>query len=116
MKVQTFNNRFLNFCDNSDVPESIFGENFRTEIREINKHEIIVKIAEMLGPSPDELSKAEEIFDRMKFIIADYILHHEYNPVQDVNTDLLLWLDSKIEPAKSKKLNKFFSKFFCGLE
>lgn len=89
----------------------IFGDNYRKELREMNKHDIIAKIAEMLGPSPCELGKAEMIFNQVKYIIANYIIHHEYNSPKGVSTDLLAWLDSQTYPDKSKKLSKFISKF-----
>ncbi|MBN2403060.1 MAG: hypothetical protein JXN64_11760 [Spirochaetes bacterium] len=97
--------------ENVFLCKCIFGDNYRKELMEMNKHDIIVKIAEMLGPSPCELTKAEMIFNQVKYIIANYIIHHEYNSPKGVSTDLLAWLDSQTYPDKSKKLNKFISKF-----
>ncbi len=108
----THNNNYADLSDNIPLCNCIFGEKYRSELKEINKHEIIVKIAEMLGPSPCELSKAEVIFDRVKYVIANYIIHHEYDPTKGVSADLLLWLDSQTDPNKSKRLNKFISRFF----
>ena len=97
--------------ENVYLSNCIFGDHYSREIKEINKHEIIVRIAEMLGPSPCELGKAEKIFNQMKYNIANYIIHHEYNSSKGVSTELLTWLDSQSNPDKSRKLNKFISKF-----
>jgi hypothetical protein len=101
----------LDHDENVYLCECIFGDRYRKELMEMNKHDIIVKIAEMLGPSPCELGKAEMIFNQLKYIIANYIIHHEYNSPKGVSTDLLAWLDSQTNPDKSKRLNKFISKF-----
>ncbi len=100
------------------LPESIclcnplYSEECMNELREINKHEIIIKICEILGPCPTNLCKAEEIFENMKFDVANYVVHHEFNSAKGVNTELLLWLDSKTNPRTIKKLNSFFKKYF----
>ncbi|MFH0976656.1 MAG: hypothetical protein V1874_12810 [Spirochaetota bacterium] len=101
----------FNSEENIYLRNCIFGENYRKELKEINEHEIIVRLAEMLGSSPCELGKAEEIFNRIKYAVANYIIHHEYNSPKGVSADLLAWLDSHTNPDKSKRLNKFFSKF-----
>ncbi len=106
------NSGYLNPDENIYLCDCIFGDNYRKELKEINKHEIIVKIAQMLGSSPCELNKAEKIFDRMKYVIANYIIHHEYDSPKGVSADLLTWLDSQTNPNKSRKLYKFISKFF----
>ncbi|MBN2039847.1 MAG: hypothetical protein JW864_07400 [Spirochaetes bacterium] len=97
--------------ENVSLDNCIFGDEYRGELKEINKHEIIVKIAEMLGSTPYELGKAERIFNRMKYLIANYIINHEYNSCKGISTDLLLWLDSQSDSANSRKLNKFISRY-----
>ncbi len=111
LKSEKYINKYPDSDENIYLCNCIFGDNYRKELKEINKHEIIVKIAEMLGSSPCELGKAEKIFNRMKYIIADYIIHHEYNSSRGISMNLLAWLDSQADPDKSKKLSKFISKF-----
>jgi hypothetical protein len=99
------------------LPENIclcnplYSEECRKELKEINKHELIIKICEILGPCPTNLCKAEEIFDSMKYDIANYVVHHEYVSDKGINTELLLWLDSKTNPRVIKRLNSFFKKY-----
>jgi len=95
----------VNFCD------SIFGTSCQDELKEINKHEIIVKICEKLGPNPANFSIAEDIFENIKFEIARFVLHHEYGKENGIRSQLLYWLDSKINPDKQEKLANFINKY-----
>src|SRR3990172_4180656 len=97
--------------DDVFLANAIFGEKYCTELREIDKHEIIVKICEILGPDPSNLHLAEEIVDVMKFDIARYVIHHEYCTRNSVRSQLLLWLDSKINPDNAEKLSNFMDKY-----
>ncbi|MGQ9844202.1 MAG: hypothetical protein ACUVRK_11660 [Spirochaetota bacterium] len=105
------NGWYLSPSDNICLAKCIFDEPYREEIKEINKHEIIVKIADWIGPEPSNLYTAEEIFENLKFEIANFVIHHEYNCRHGVNADLLLWLDGKVNPGKLKKLNSFIDKY-----
>lgn len=91
---------------------SILNEEQGQEIKEMNKHEIIVKIAEMLGPSPNNLCLAEEIFNQVRYELANYVLHHEYKSKSGIHSDLIMWLDEKTNPGNMKKLHDFFNNFF----
>ncbi len=99
------------------LPESmclcnqLFTEKCRNELKELHKHELIIKICEVIGPCASNLSKAEEILEGMKFEIANYVIHHEYAPPGGIKTDLLLWLDEKTNPRTVKKLNNFCKKY-----
>ncbi|MBN1496203.1 MAG: hypothetical protein JXA07_05500 [Spirochaetes bacterium] len=97
--------------DDVNLANSIFGERCCDELKEIDKHEIIVNICEILGPNPSNLHLAEEIMDRMRFDMARYVIHHEYCRCNSVRSQLLLWLDSKINPAHAKKLSSFMNKY-----
>ncbi len=90
---------------------SILGENYAEELRAIDKHEIIVKIAEIIGECPSNLQKAEVIFELMKYSIANYIVHHEYSSTRGVDADFLLWLDGKSNPHFALQVSEFFSKY-----
>ncbi len=100
------------WSENICLCNSMFTDECRNELKEINKHDIIISICEILGPCPSNICKAEEIFEKIKFSIANFIIHHEYNPPQGVSLDLLYWLDSKTNPAKLKKLDSFIKKYF----
>lgn len=90
---------------------SILGENYAEELREIDKHEIIIKIAEIIGECPSNIQKAEDIFELMKYSIANYIVHHEYSSTKGVDADFLLWLDGKSNPQFALQVSEFFSKY-----
>ena len=92
---------------------SILGNSHREELREINKHNIIVEIAEILGTCPTNIKKSEEIFEKIRYSMAKYILHHEYGAGKGLCPDLLLWLDSKESPSSVNELKDFIAKF-CG--
>jgi hypothetical protein len=91
--------------------DSVFGSRCLNELREIDKHDIIVKISELIGPNPSNLSIAEKIFDSIKFDITRFVLHHEYCRENSVRRRLLIWLDSKVYPAEEATLASFMSKY-----
>ena len=65
----------------------------------------------MLGPYAQNLNLAEQIFEKIKYDMANYIVHHEYNSLNGVSTDLVLWLDSRVNPQNVRKLNRFIKKY-----
>ncbi len=93
------------------LSESIFSDICCDEFKEIDKHDIIIKISEILGTDPNDLHKAEEVFEHLKFHIARYVLHHEYSKESAIRSRLLLWLDSKTNPGKVKALSNFMDKY-----
>lgn len=90
----------------------ILGEDCRKEFAEMDKHEIISKICEHLGSGPENFNHAESIFENLRFEIAKYVIHHEFSIQRGIKPDLLLWLDSKTNPAKAEMLERFMMKFF----
>ncbi|MFC1669280.1 hypothetical protein ACFL20_02740 [Spirochaetota bacterium] len=90
---------------------SVFDKICKDELLEIEKHEILAKICEIIGPSPANFCKAEDIFDRLKYEITRYVLHNEYCQESGIRSKLVLWLDSKVNPEKAEKLSSFMSKF-----
>jgi hypothetical protein len=97
--------------DNVNLKNSLFGETWCNELKEIDKHEVIARISEILGSCPSNLHLAEKIFDTIKFDLTRYVIHHEFCRCNSVRSDLLLWLDSRTNPAKAKKLSKFMNKY-----
>jgi hypothetical protein len=82
------------------------------ELREIDRHEIIVRICEIIGPCPSNLSRAEEIFDKLRYDVANFVLHHDYDSSRGVSADLLLWLDSRVNPHYVRKFRELMGRFF----
>ena len=101
----------LNKADNVVFSESPVYETLSTELKEEQKHELICRISEILGPSPSNISMAEKIFDCFRFDFAQYILHHEYNSPRGISADLLLWLETRVDPCKAESVSEFFRKY-----
>ncbi len=101
-------------ADNIVMRESPVYETCRCALKETQKHELICKISQIMGPSPSNIAMAEKIFDSIKFELAKYIIHHEYDSPRGVSAELLLWLDSKSEPRKAKSLFEFLFKYLTG--
>lgn len=94
-----------------NLKKSIFGKDWQEELKEIDKHEIIVKICDILGPCPSNLQLAEEIFEGLKFEIARYVIHHVYSKEDGIRSRLLLWLDSKTNPDNAERLSDFINQY-----
>ncbi len=97
--------------DETYLSNSVFGEKWKDELKELDKHEIVVRICDKMGSCPDNLHVAEEIFDDLKFDMARYVLHHEYTSRNGIKTKLLLWLDTKVNPMNARKVSSFFDKY-----
>lgn len=83
----------------------------RKELKETDKHEIIIEISKKLGATPSSICTAEQIFESIKYDIAKYIVSHEYSVSCGVQEDLMIWLDEKSEPESMEKLSSFIEKY-----
>jgi hypothetical protein len=112
-KENEMNRAVIGESDDVYLSQSIFSERYCQELKEIDKHEIVVKICEILGPNPSNLHLAEEILDDLKFEIARYVIHHDYCRCNGtgIGSQLLLWLDSRINPDNVRKLSSFMAKY-----
>ena len=100
-------------ADEISLCNELYSKCCHEELREIDKHEIIIKICDAIGSTPENLCKAEEIFNDIKYDITKYVLHHEYcfETKNQVKPKFLLWLDTKAEPVKARELSKFLDKY-----
>ena len=103
---------FMERREDVHLCRSILGNRCLEELKEIDKHEIIAKICDIIGPHPENFSIAEEIFEKVKFDIARYIMHHEYCRENTIRRRLLIWLDSKVNPSQEAVLTDFMHKYF----
>ena len=55
--------------DEVTLCNELFSKCCHDELREIDKHEIIVKICQIIGSTPENLCKAEEVFNTIKYKI-----------------------------------------------
>ncbi|MDH5720303.1 MAG: hypothetical protein OEZ13_06725 [Spirochaetia bacterium] len=96
-----------NFCSGFD--DKIEGDNetaISKEIADMKKHELIACIASYLGSDPEYLNVAEELFEIIKYPLAEYVLKHEFNKNHNLSVQLALWLEEQsspkaIEPIKN---------------
>ncbi len=100
-------------ADEMSLCNELYSTCCHDELKAIDKHDIIVKICEKIGSTPENLCMAEDIFNEVKYEMAKYVLHHEYCPEtkNQVRPKFLLWLDSKAEPDKAEEVSQFFDKY-----
>lgn len=92
----------------------LIDENGCEEIRAEDKHEIIARIADLIGSDAANLGIAEKILDQMKYEITKYVLHHEFcreKKHAGIHSSLILWLESKLNPDNAKSVSNFFGKY-----
>jgi hypothetical protein len=106
------NASFVERREDVHLQNSVFGQECLDELREIDKHEIIMKICEILGSQPSNIGVAEQIFEKIKFDITRFIMHHEYCRENTIRRRLLIWLDTKVNPANEVILTSFIDKYF----
>ncbi len=102
---------FIERREDVNLNQTYLSEECCNELHESDKHEIIVKICEILGPNPSNLCLAEEILERVRFDIARYVIHHEYSKESSIRSRLLIWLDSKSNPNKVDALSDFIKNY-----
>ena len=90
---------------------SVVSNNCRDELKEMDKHEIVSKIADIIGSCPTHFVKAEEIFEKLKFEITQYTLHHEYCKTNGIRSRLLVWLENKTNPTRGARLREVMDKY-----
>ena len=91
--------------------DSVFDVRCLDAMREIDKHDIIVKIAATIGSDPSNLCLAEKILEAVKFDITRFVLHHEYCRENTIRRRLLIWLDSKVNPAQEATVASFMQRY-----
>src|SRR5262245_10119488 len=63
------------------------------EIAEMEKHELLCAMASCIGNDPSCLGMAEQLFEKVKYSLTEYVLKHEYNNYHDLEIDVTLWLE-----------------------
>jgi hypothetical protein len=98
------NENFLNLS-------SILDTNWK-DILETEKHDIVVKMSEMMHMGPKGLGLAETLFDNVKYLIARYVIRFEFNKNLPLSTQLALWLDMKLMPEQKDMMEKIINQYF----
>ena len=112
MNQKTYNKAPVERHEETKLFNSYFDESYRDEFREIDKHEILAKICDIMGPCPSNFTSAEKIFEAVKLEVARYVIHHEYCKSNSIRAKLLVWFDSKLNPDNAVKCQMFYEKFF----
>jgi len=81
------------------------------EIADMERHDVIAYIASCIGDSPTHLSKAEEIFNSIKYSVTEYVLKHEFNEESGLSVQVALWLEKRRQPALFKPLEDIINKY-----
>ncbi|MBN2435372.1 MAG: hypothetical protein JXK07_08930 [Spirochaetes bacterium] len=83
----------------------------RGEIKECEKHEIISSISQIISDCPSSIAKAEQIFDLVKYSIAQYVVKYEMESVYYSNQDLQFMLEEKTSPESVDALYSIIEQF-----
>ncbi len=110
-KIKPYAN--IGFHGNAEESQEIVSDFLeRKEICESQKHEVIMSIADRLDMGPEGISKAEKIFDELRYAITNFVVHYEFNESVPLSTQLALWLDMKMMPRQKKRMELVFNHFF----
>lgn len=85
--------------------------NCKEEIKECDKHDLIMKISEILGDEACKICVAEQIFDEVKYGIAQYVMKYECESAYYENEDVQFFLEEKSNPQAVNELNAMVNKF-----
>lgn len=96
----------------SGFEDKILPRDAKGDVEEVEKHEILVRIADFLEAGPHGFAIAEDIFDEVKYQIARYVILFEFNKTLPLSTQLALWLDMKLQPKQRKRMERLIHHFF----
>ena len=83
----------------------------KEEIALMNKHEIIRQMASYFGADITSLSRAEQVFDRFRYMIAEHVLKHEFNSESRLSVQMVMWLEQKREPTALRPLHQMIEQY-----
>jgi hypothetical protein len=83
----------------------------KDEVSLMHKHEIIRQMSGFMGDDTQSLVQAEELFDRFKYMISEYVLKHEFNCESRLSVQMVLWLEQKSAPDAMDPLHNVISQY-----
>jgi len=83
----------------------------KDEVSLMHKHEIIRQMSGFLGDDAQSLMQAEELFDRFKYMISEYVLKHEFNCESRLSVQMVLWLEQKCVPDAMNPLHNVITQY-----
>jgi hypothetical protein len=99
-------------CSGFEEKLSVAEENtVKQEVSLMQKHEIISKMSSMIGEDTRSLMQAEELFENFKYMIAEYVVKHEFNCESKLSVQMVLWLEQKREPTAMHPLHGIIGQY-----
>ncbi|AFM13590.1 hypothetical protein [Turneriella parva] len=83
----------------------------KDEVSLMHKHEIIRQMSGFIGEDAQSLMQAEELFERFKYMISEYVLKHEFNCESKLSVQMVLWLEQKCAPDAMNPLHNVISQY-----
>jgi hypothetical protein len=83
----------------------------KDEVSLMQKHEIIRQMSSFLEADSNCLARAEEMFEKLKYSIAEYVVKHEFNCENKLSVQMVLWLEQKCEPAAMNPLHGIIGQY-----
>lgn len=85
--------------------------NVKEELSLMQKHEIIRQMSSYIGTDTRSLTQAEELFETFKYMIAEYVVKHEFNCESKLSVQMVLWLEQKCEPTAMHPLHGIIGQY-----
>lgn len=99
-------------CSGFEEKLSVVEQNeIKDEVSLMHKHEIIRQMSAFIGDGAQSLLQAEEIFERFRYMIAEYVLKHEFNCENKLSVQMVLWLEQKCQPEAAAPLHNIISQY-----
>lgn len=87
------------------------SNNVKEEVSLMQKHEIIRQMSSFIGSDTRSLTQAEELFENFKYMIAEYVMKHEFNCESKLSVQMVLWLEQKCEPTAMHPLHGIIGQY-----
>ncbi|MBN8221017.1 MAG: hypothetical protein J0L53_08825 [Spirochaetes bacterium] len=99
-------------CSGFEEKLSVVEEtNVKQEVSLMQKHEIIRQMSSLIGQNPQALTQAEQLFENFKYMIAEYVVKHEFNCESKLSVQMVLWLEQKCEPTAMHPLHGIIGQY-----
>jgi len=101
-------------CSGFEEKLSVVEHNeIKDEVSLMHKHEIIRQMSSFLGTDARSLTQAEELFDNFRYMIAEYVLKHEFNCESKLSVQMVLWLEQKCQPTAMHPLHNLIGQYLA---
>lgn len=99
-------------CSGFEEKLSVVEENHvKQEVSLMQKHEIIRQMSSVIGQNPQSMTQAEQLFEDFKYMIAEYVVKHEFNCESKLSVQMVLWLEQKCQPTAMHPLHGIIGQY-----